>query len=244
MKKVALITGVSSGIGKYICEKFVKKNIQVFGIDIEDNYNSNICFYKSDVSNEKEIQKVLNDISNKVDHIDYVINVAGIFCYKERNYIENLSFDEWKKVIDINLSGAFLISKYSIPLLKKSNNGNIILFSTEQVLSPQKKSAPYAVSKTGVEMLSKILAVELLEDKIRVNTISLASVKTNFIRKYKNDDKVFNKIMIDTNKKMPFGIIKTEDVYKLVNYLIDKSNKMTGQVLLIDSGVLTKNLIN
>ena len=103
---------------------------------------------------------------------------------------------------------------------------------------PQIKSAPYAITKAGIEMFSKILAFELMEAKVRVNTISLASVKTNFLKDYKKDEQVLEKMMEQTDKNMPFGIIKPYDVYKLVKYLVEENNKITGQTILIDSGVV------
>ena len=103
---------------------------------------------------------------------------------------------------------------------------------------PQAKSAPYAITKAAIEMFSKILALELIDSKVRVNTIALASVKTNFLRKYKKDEKVLEKMMENTDKNMPFGIIQPYDVYELVKYLIGKNNKITGQTILIDSGVV------
>ena len=131
-----------------------------------------------------------------------------------------------------------MITKYSIPLLKNSSNGNIINFSSEQVVLPQMKSAPYAITKAGIEMFSKILAFELMDYKIRVNNIALASVKTNFLKRYKKDDDIINEMMEKTDKKMPFGIIKPHDVYELVKYIIREDTKITGQTILIDSGVV------
>lgn len=160
------------------------------------------------------------------------------FAINGRDLIENLSKEEWQNVIDVNLTGTFLITKYSIPLLKKSSNGNIINFSSEQVVLPQIKSAPYAITKSGIEMFSKILAFELMENKIRVNTIALASVKTNFLKRYKKDDNIINEMMEKTDKNMPFGIIKPNDVYELVKYLTKEDNKITGQTILMDSGVV------
>ena len=87
-------------------------------------------------------------------------------------------------------------------------------------------------------MFSKILAFELMDNKIRVNTISLASVKTNFLKRYKKDDNIINEMMEKTDKKMPFGIIKPKDVYELVKYLIKEDSKITGQTILMDSGVI------
>lgn len=238
MNKYAIITGVASGIGECIAEKFIEEGIYVFGIDENIPKNNKIEYFKCDIRDEKRIIDIINKIKEKTERIDYLINAAGIFCYKERNLIENLSKEEWQNVIDVNLTGTFLITKYTIPLLKNSLNGNIINLSSEQVVLPQIKSAPYAITKSGIEMFSKVLALELLEAKIRVNTIALASVKTNFLKRYKKDDEVINRMMENTNENMPFGIIEAYDVYKLVKYMIEKDNKITGQTILMDSGVV------
>ena len=157
--------------------------------------------------------------------------------------IEKLSKEEWQYVIDVNLTGTFLITKYCIPLLKKASYGNIINLSSEQVVLPQSKSAPYAITKAGIEMFSKILALELIKSKVRVNTIALASVETNFLKNYKKDEAAFKQMMKTTDTNMPFGIIKPEDVFELVKFLISENNKITGQTILMDSGVVL-NVIN
>ena len=238
MGKYAIITGVASGIGECIANHFIEEGIHVFGIDEDEPNNEKIEYFKCDIRDENKIIHIINKITQKTDCIDYLINSAGIFCHSGRDLIQNLSKEEWQNVIDVNLTGTFLITKYSIPLLKKSSNGNIINLSSEQVVLPQIKSAPYAITKAGIEMFSKILALELMESKIRVNTIALASVKTNFLKKYKKDETIFEKMMETTDKNMPFGIIKAYDVYKLVQYLIEEDNKITWQTLLIDSGVI------
>lgn len=240
MNKFAIVTGVASGIGECIANNFIENGIYVFGIDKNCPKNNKIDFLNCDIRDEEKIIKIINIIKEKTTHIDYLINVAGIFCYKERNLIENLSKEEWQNVIDVNLTGTFLMTKYSIPLLKKSKNANIINLSSEQVKLPQKKGAPYAITKAAIEMFSKILALELVDSKIRVNTIALASVRTNFLKDYKKDIQIIEKMMEKTNEKMPFGIIEPYDVYKLVNYMLEENNKMTGQTITIDSGVLLK----
>lgn len=238
MSKYAIITGVASGIGECIANNFIEEGIHVFGIDQNEPNNKKIEYFKCDIRDEEKIINIINNIAAKTQSIDYLINSAGIFCDCGRDLIQNLSKKEWQNVIDVNLTGTFLITKYSIPLLKKSSNGNIINLSSEQVVLPQIKSAPYAITKAGIEMFSKILALELMESKIRVNTIALASVKTNFLKKYKKDEAILEKMMETTDKNMPFGIIKPYDVYKLVKYLVEEDNKITGQIILIDSGVV------
>ena len=238
MSKYAIITGVASGIGECIAEYFINEGIYVFGMDENIPKNDKIEYFKCDIRDEKRIINIIKKIKEKTKKIDYLINSAGIFCYNRRDFIENLSREEWQNVIDVNLTGTFLVTKYSIPLLKKSSNGNIINLSSEQVRLPQVKSVPYAITKAGIEMFSKILALELMESKIRVNTIALASVKTNFLKRYKKDNAIINRMMKNTDRNMPFGIIKAYDVYKFVIYLIEEDSKITGHTILLDSGVI------
>ena len=238
MKTVAVVTGVASGIGRCIATNFANYGIEVFGLDKNKPDIENIKYCKCDVGNEVDVLKCIDTITTEAGKIDCLVNAAGIFCYENRYLIENLPLCEWEKVFEANLKSVFLMTKYSIPLLKKSGKGNIINFSSEQVVLIQEKSAPYAVTKAAIEMFTKITAMELLNENIRVNTIALASVKTNFLKSYIKDDIKIAEMMLTSEAKMPFGLIEPNDVFELVHYLMFDSNKMTGQTLLIDSGVV------
>lgn len=236
MIKIAIVTGVASGIGEYVAENFIKSGIEVYGIDIKPTKVKNIHFYNCDISDETQIKSTMSLISQNTSRVDYLVNVAGIFCDKERSKIEDLKLEEWLKVVNVNLTGTFLMTKYTIPFLKNSNDGCIINISSDQTSLLQEKSAPYAVSKAGVEMFSNILALELLDQNIRVNAIALSSVRTNFILNYKKDKMLVEKLMNEMDQSMPFGIIGPQDVYGAIEFLI-KNNKITGQKILIDSGL-------
>ena len=237
-KKVAIISGAASGIGKHTAERFIESDIQVFALDVNQVSIAGVIWYQCDVSSESEVIKCVEKISEMTDHVDYLINAAGILCYSGRYRIEELPLSEWEKLFEINLKSVFLMTKYVIPLLKKSENGNVINFSSEQVTLIKKKSVPYSITKAAVEMFTKVVALELLENKIRANTIALASVKTNFIGAYIKNDNMMRDMMEKAEMDMPFGLIKTDDVYSLIQYLTMENCKVTGQTLLIDSGVV------
>lgn len=238
MEKVAIVSGAASGIGRCIVQNLKMNNVKVFCLDIDEVDIDDVIYYQCDVSNEIDVINCVNQITLYTNKIDYLINVAGILCDKDKFLIENLPLKEWNRVFEVNLNSVFLMTKYVIPLLKASNNGVILNFSSDQVVLTKRKSAPYAVTKAAIEMFTKIVALELLDDKIRANTISLSSVDTNFIKKYINNDKRMNEMMLSADQEMAFGIIKPKDVVELVNYLISENNKMTGQTILIDSGVV------
>ena len=240
-KKVAIVTGGSGGIGGAICELLSKNDFDVINLDIKiDNKYKSI---KCDVSKEEDIVSAKKEIIEKykIDTIDLLVNTAGIFCYKERGEIVELSFEEWKKVLNVNLDSVFLCSKHFISLLKNSDNySSIINISSDQAIKPRRKSGAYAVSKAGISSLTKILACELSKYKIRVNEIAAASVKTNFINDYferKNMD--VEEIYSNMEKQMPFGLIMPNSIAEMVLFLSsEKAKNITGQTILIDSGFL------
>lgn len=236
-KKIAIVTGVARGVGKYTAEQLLQNDIKVFGIDIRKTFISGMTFFQGDVRDEKFIIDVFNKISLKVRHVDWLINCAGVICENDIETIKNLSVREWREVIDINLTSVFIMSKYAIPFLEKSKCGNIINFSSEKVYKPDIGTSAYTVSKAGIEMLTKILAIELLTHKIRVNTIAMSSTRTDFIREYINDDIKFENMLIETSKKMPYGLIERSDIFATIWFILTNS-KISGQTLLIDSGVL------
>lgn len=269
IKKVAVITGAASGIGCEISKKMVELGYIVHGIDIRKINNSSVIEHKCDVGNPEDVMKTVTDIigSDKARHlceyfegqwepssmresewvlnhypplVDCLINAAGIFR-KGDNHTDNFwgANEDWKEVMRVNLDGTYYMSKYMFPWIKPG--GCVINFSSEQVEKPSIFSSPYAVSKAAVEMLSRIMAIKGTSEniRIRVNTIALATVKTDFIKNsglVKTDEELLKKTE-KVSEKMPFGIIETEDVWDMVKYLLFEGTKITGQTLLIDSGV-------
>lgn len=241
MKKNILITGVSGGIGSCLAEQFLEQGATIIGLDIVPHSCSAIDFYCCDTRDAGCVSGVFDEITEKYGFLDALVNVAGIIGKNSIYRVEDLPYDEWKEVLRVNLDGTFLVTQKAIPLLKKSDiGGNIVSISSEQVIRPTEGSAPYAISKAGVEMLTKILAVELLDSKIRVNAIAAASVKTDFIRRIVNDSARLERMFEQRDAEMPFGIIDVKDVFQAVSFLLSDGNKMTGQIILMDSGYILK----
>lgn len=244
MQKIAVVTGAASGIGKRIAQGLLEEGCIVFGLDIqypvsveeklEVSYNE-INKLHCDVSIESDVTNTIDTVINMCGAIDYLINVAGIISKNKCMTIEDLTMEEWDQVIKVNLTGTFMLCHYA--LLHLSKNGCIINFSTEQVQKPNVKSAPYAVSKAGIEMLTRILALDHTKRGVRANTVALGSVRTDFIRHMVESDAAFEQKMVNADKNMPFGIIEVEDVWLLVKYIIFDGKKLTGQTILLESGM-------
>lgn len=238
--KVVLITGTSSGIGYASALKYLEAGYSVCGLDIKTSELShNIDEYICDLSNEKEVKRTFEVIQEKYMCINYVINCAGIFFDNNRFFIDEMSMVEWNGVLTNNLNSYVHVTQHVIPLLKNATGDKAIVnISSDQALYPRKKNSAYAASKAGILNFSHACAIELLDEHIRVNCVLPASVRSNFIRKiFDNDDKM-EKIYMEENEKMPFGIIEPEEVAELVYFLgSEKSKKITGQFILMNSGM-------
>lgn len=240
LNRTVLITGTSSGIGFEIAKKYKLEGYCVFGLDKnEPNNTIGFDWFYCDISDEQSVEKVIREISRRVDNINYLINSAGTFFCKERNSIEDMSLEEWNNVINNNVTGTMLVTKYAIPLLRASvGDKAIVNVSSDQVFFPRRKNGAYSVSKAGVDCLSRVSAVELLCYGIRVNSVLPSSVRTNFINGLKSDRKLIDDIYIKENQRMPLGLIEPQDVANCIFFLGSPlSKRITGQSILINSGL-------
>lgn len=239
-EKVVLISGSSSGIGLAIAKKYMEEGYTVCGIDIViSNNNWGIDEYECDISDEESVKRAFHDIKSHYSSIHYLVNCAGIFFAEQRTCIDDISVTEWNRVMMTNLTGAMLVTKYALPLLKNSNGDRAIVnIASDQAVFPRKKNSAYAASKGGLVCFSKACAVEMIEYGIRVNVIEPASVRSNFINKLARDAEHVREIYDKENEKMPLGLIEAEDVAEFAFFLgSDKTKKVTGQVVMMDSGL-------
>lgn len=238
--KTALVTGASKGIGKAICIALAKE-----GYDIVFNYvgndelakkaceeikklNSKAVFAKVDVSSMKEVQEFMKVIKDNFDGLDVVVNNAGIT--KDRT-LKNMTQEEWHKVIDVNLTGVFNVTKCTLPLIKEG--GRIINISSIVGLGGNFGQTNYAASKAGVIGFSKSLAKELAKRKITVNCIAPGFIKTELTSKIPFlKRKIIERLIPLREIGMP------EDVANAVVFLASpKSRYITGEVLHVTGGL-------
>lgn len=239
IKKYAVVTGAASGIGKSVLIRLLSDNVIVFAIDKKPVEVEGAISIQCDISNEQEILSTTKRIASYTDKIDYLALAAGVLCKSERYIIEDLPIEEWNYVIQTNLTGNMLLIKHLICFLKKSETASVVTYSSEQVIRPIAKSAPYLVSKAGIEALTKLLALELIGFNIRVNCIRAATVRTNFLSSLVGEQEQIKLMCDDMNKKMPFGIIDSSNIADITVFLFsDSTNKITGQIITVDSGML------
>ena len=249
MKNI-LITGGAGGIGLEIVHYFENKNYNVIILDktlkkdFKKNYKKikkNIFYFETDLLEIKKTEKKIQQIISKFKTIDILINCAGIQYISE---IENFPTNEWRKVIDINLTSSFITSKNIIPVMKKNNSGRIINISSVHGLVASENKSAYIASKHGLIGLTKAIALELSKTKITCNAISPGWVLTPLVEKQIKKLASKNKTSIEIEKKNLLfekhpnqKFVSGKEIASLVNFLISKdAQNITGSSYSIDGG--------
>jgi short-subunit dehydrogenase len=188
MKKIILITGGASGLGKEISKILSDKNIVVIlDIDIDKikkmKKELGIEGYKCDITNPKEIEKTINLIIKKYKKIDVLINNAGIWIKGE---IEKNKLEEILLVSNVNLAGAMMTTSKVVSFMKKKKSGFIINIISQSVNYSRVCRSVYSATKHGLAGFTKCLQVELPKYGIKLSNFYPGAMKTNFFKKYGN----------------------------------------------------------
>jgi NAD(P)-dependent dehydrogenase (short-subunit alcohol dehydrogenase family) len=240
-KKSVLITGGAQGIGKITSRQLLKSGYQVFAMDIDEEALIelkaefvDLHTIIGDVGNEHDIISAIEHINNKLFG---VINNAAISISKRT---EELTLEEWNKVIAINLTAPFLVAKYAYKYLK-INNGAIVNIASTRALMSEPNTEAYSASKGGILSLTHALAVSFAP-YVRVNAISPGWIETSHLKK-KSKQKVVEHSKEDMLQHPTGRVGQAEDIASMVDYLLsDKSSFITGQNFVIDGG-MTKKMI-
>lgn len=240
--KVAIITGGARGIGKKISQTFLKEGASVYIFDVNEEegartvgelqpaYDGKVIFFKVDITDEKSVEQSIEKIIEAEGRIDILVNNAGI---TRDNLILRMSLEDWKKVIDINLTGAFICSKHTVKYMVKNRSGKIINISSIVGVHGNAGQSNYSSSKAGIIGLTKTLARELAGRNILVNAIAPGYIETEMTEKL--SDKIKEKLM----EQIPTGRLgSVDDVAKTALFLAsDDSNYITGTVINLDGGM-------
>lgn len=230
--KVAIVTGGSRGIGAQISFSLLQQGFHVVIADVlspaKQKNSSKFLFVKTDVSEEHSVKKMIEKTLAHFGQIDVLVNNAGILP-EEFPSFDKISLKLWNQFLSVNLTGAFLCSKYAIPHIRKKK-GAIIHIASTRALQSEGNDSPYAASKGGLVALSRAMAMELGPD-VRVNSISPGWIDTGKWSLSKKD-----------HTQHPAGRLgKPEDIAHLVAFLIsDKAGFITGQNYIIDGGMTSK----
>ncbi len=235
--KNILITGATGGIGNSLVEKFnnLGSNIVATGTN-EEKLNSlkkkfpKIHVEKFKLDEHDKIEKFIDIMHGKLGGLDILVNNAGITL---DNLSIRLTEENWKKVLDINLTSSFLMCKFAIKKMLKNKYGKIINITSIVGHTGNLGQANYAASKAGIIAFSKSLALEYAKKNININCVSPGFIKTDMTDKISED---FKKILLS---KIPTGTLGSgEDVSNCVAFLAsDMANYINGETIHVNGGM-------
>ena len=235
--KNIIITGASGGIGNSIVEVLNKAgaNILASGTRIEKleqlKSKYNVKILKFDISQNEKIEDFIETATNELDgELDCIVNNAGV---TQDNLAIRMSIEEWKKVIDINLTSTFLLSKFAIKKMLKKKSGKIINITSVVGHTGNLGQSNYTASKAVIIAMSKSLALEYAKKNININCISPGFIKTAMTDKI---DEKFKDMIISKIPSARLG--EPEDVANAVLFLAsDQSNYINGETIHVNGGL-------
>jgi len=236
--KNIIVTGASGGIGNAIIKKLyeAEANILASGTRIEKleelkkNFE-NIKLLKFDISQSDKIEEFIENATNELGgSLDGIINNAGI---TKDNLAIRMSLDEWQKVININLTSTFLMSKFAIKKMLKNKSGKIVNITSVVGHTGNLGQSNYTASKAGIVGMSKSLAIEYAKKNINVNCISPGFIKTAMTDKI---DEKYKEVVVS---KIPSGRLgEPEDIANAVLFLSsDQSDYINGETIHVNGGM-------
>lgn len=253
-KKVAVITGAASGIGRAAAYKFAKEGYTTAIMDVNPairdvggdlRKNGHECFdFQGDVASDADVAAFIQETEKRYGRIDVLNCNAGIVVVKP---LEDTSFEEFTKVAAVNIGGTFLCHKYALPIMKRQRSGSIVNLGSVSGHVGQTQHAVYGATKGAVIAFTRAVAWELADYHIRVNSVSPGSVDTPMLR---------GDIQLESTRTgMPFEEVKklreaeqafnrwadpseiAEAIYFLAS---DAASFVTGSDLLVDCGWVAK----
>jgi len=237
-KKNIIVTGASGGIGNAIIKKLSEAgaNILASGTRIEKleelkkNFEG-LKILKFDISQSNKIEEFIENATNELGgSLDGLVNNAGI---TQDNLAIRMSLDEWQKVINVNLTSTFLISKFAIKKMLKNKSGKIVNITSVVGHTGNLGQANYTASKAGIVAMSKSLAIEYAKKNININCISPGFIKTTMTEKI---DEKFKEIIVSKIPSARLG--EPDDIANAVLFLSSKqSNYINGETLHVNGGM-------
>jgi NAD(P)-dependent dehydrogenase (short-subunit alcohol dehydrogenase family) len=239
--KVAFITGFGSGLGQAIAVMFAKEGAAVAGTSTTESKGKETVamiekgggkalFRAGDVGDSEQMQSLIAASVDQYGGLDIVVNSAGV---RTNGSITEISEQAWDRTLDVNLKGAFVVSRLAIPEMKKRGGGVILHIGARSGMLGQAGRAAYCASKGGLIRLTEAMAMDHAKDKIRVNCICPGPVRTPMV------DTSTPEKLARYRTRVPLGRIgEPDDVAYAALYLAsDEASYVTGAILPVDAGM-------
>lgn len=252
--KVAIVTGAASGIGRASAVAFSREGARVIAVDIDKGRGEETAamiaalggeafFAHADVSNEADCKLFVQQALALWGRIDILFNNAGVVLVKP---LEEMSGDEWDRVMSINVKAAFLAIKHVVPHMRRGGGGVILNTGSIASFTGQLNTPVYSASKGAIALLTKSLALDYGRDRIRVNCICPGITDTPMLREHLGHGAEGEERIRTRLSRVPSGeILSPEDVARAALYLVsDDSIGVTGVLHVVDGGLIAASEYN
>tara|TARA_B100000809_G_scaffold262544_1_gene313759 strand:+ start:100 stop:897 length:798 start_codon:yes stop_codon:yes gene_type:complete len=249
--KVALVTGAARGIGKSIANTLSENGADVIFADIDfeqaaettleanRTYGGNNKPLQMDVRDSDQVELSIETILADFGHLDILVNNAGVNTLAHRVNIDKFPLEEWNRILEVDLTGLFIVSQFASRPMIEQKHGRIINISSVAGIMPLRLQCAFVAAKAGVVNLTKAMAIELAPSGVIVNGIAPGSVLTEGTKElfYGNDAK-FQKSMKNMLSHVPLGRpAETEEIAHAALFLAaPETSYITGHVLVVDGG--------
>ena len=240
MSKVVVVTGAARGIGLATAKKFLSEGWRVALLDIDGktqdlarnnlHESDNTLAIECDVSNPDQVAIAIKEVVAKFNHIDALVNNAGIAVFKP---VMQTSFEEWSRVLAVNLNGPFICTQACVPAMLARGGGSIVNITSISGVRASTLRVAYGTSKAALMHMTKQQAVEFGNQGIRVNAVSPGPVDTAMAKEVHTAD-----IRSDYHDAIPLNRYGTEEELAEATYFLcsDKASYITGHTLNVDGG--------
>lgn len=244
-KKVAVITGASSGIGRAAVHLFTENGFQAVAVGRNEKElgelrneikgsDGGLKIHLADIRETSQVERLVNETVENFGRIDVLVNSAGIIA---NGTIENTTLDDWDKMMNINLRSVFYLMQICVPHLEKTK-GNIVNVSSVAGTRAFPNVLAYCVSKAALDQLTRCAALDLAPKGIRVNAVNPGVVVSNLHKRSGMNEEDYEKFLEHSKSTHPIGRVgKPEEIASLIFYLTsEKASWITGATYEIDGG--------
>ena len=249
--KVAIVTGGAQGIGRGITDVLAENGATVCIADISKKHGNQAVkdiesiggkaiFVEADFVKSDSPKKVVEECVDILGRLDILVNNVGIQPPSSYKNVEDTTEEIWDAVINVNLKSYFLMSKYSIPHMKKLGKGIIINVSSVQGLQSQRLVPPYAASKGAVISLTRQMSLDYIKSNIRVNTINPGTFNTTMVRTSITGD--IEESLESFGKDIPIGRVgDPKEIGQVASFLASEASSfISGEYINVDGGIMAK----
>jgi len=248
-EKVAIVTGGDTGIGKAIATKFAQEGARVVidyrgderpaksAVEEIESFGGQAYAIEADIAQPDDVARLIHEAVRHFGGLDAMINNAGV---EEQHPFLEMPFETWRKVIDVDLTGAWLCSQAAAKqMARQKRGGRIINISSVHEELTMPTNAPYCAAKGGLRMLMRTIAVELAPYNITVNNVCPGAVDTPMDEKLKADPKAYNALL---NEIPLHRMARPEEIASMCAYLAsEEASYITGASFVIDGGMTKKS---